>query len=176
MILGMSLSTFTLVHVLISLAGIGAGIIVVYGMLTGKRLDGWTAIFLATTVLTSLTGYLFPVEHILPSHIVGAISLVALAVAIVARYALHLAGAWRWIYVVTSVVALYLNCFVAVVQSFLKVPALHTLAPTGKEPPFLVAQLALMALFIALGFFAVKKFRVASGGAGTQDKQLRPAA
>jgi hypothetical protein len=172
----MSLSTFTLVHVLISLAGIGSGIIVVYGMLTARRLDGWTAIFLATTVLTSLTGYLFPVEHILPSHIVGAISLVALAVAIVARYALHLAGAWRWIYVVSSVVALYLNCFVAVVQSFLKVPTLHTLAPTGKELPFLVAQLALMALFIALGLFAVKKFRVASGGTGTQDKQLRPAA
>jgi hypothetical protein len=158
MILGMSTSTFTLVHVLLSLAGIGSGLIVVYGMLTAKRLDGWTAIFLATTVLTSLTGYLFPVDHILPSHIVGAISLLVLAVAIVARYALHLAHAWRWIYVVCALLALYLNCFVAVVQSFLKVPALKALAPTQKEPPFLVAQLAVMAIFIVLGIFSVKRF------------------
>lgn len=158
MILGMSTSTFTLVHVLLSLAGIGSGFIVVYGLLTAKRLDGWTAIFLATTVLTSLTGYLFPVEHILPSHIVGAISLLVLAVAIVARYALHLAHAWRWIYVVCALLALYLNCFVAVVQSFLKVPALKALAPTQKEPPFLVAQLAVMAIFIVLGILSVKRF------------------
>src|ERR1700684_4582365 len=102
MILGMTLSTFTLVHVLISLAGIGSGFIVVYGLLTGKRLEGWTAIFLATTVLTSATGFLFPVEHLLPSHVVGIISLVVLAVAILARYALGLAGAWRWIYVVCA--------------------------------------------------------------------------
>src|ERR1700689_2588714 len=129
MILGMTTSTFTLIHVLLSLVGIGTGFVVVYGLLTGKRLDGWTAIFLATTALTSLTGFLFPVEHILPSHIVGSISLVVLAVAIVARYALHLANAWRWIYVVCAVLALYLNSFVAVVQSFLKVPALKALAP-----------------------------------------------
>ena len=160
MILGMTTSTFTLLHVLISLAGIGSGFIVVYGLLTGKRLDGWTAIFLATTVLTSLTGFLFPVEHLLPSHVVGIISLLVLAIAILARYALHLAGAWRWVYVVCSVLALYLNSFVAVVQSFLKVPALKALAPTQKEPPFLVAQLIVMALFIVLGIFAVKKFQV----------------
>jgi hypothetical protein len=160
MILGMSTSTFTLIHVLLSLAGIGTGFIVVYGMLTGKRLDGWTAIFLATTVLTSLTGFLFPVEHILPSHIVGLISLVVLAVAIVARYTLHLASAWRWIYVVCAVLALYLNSFVAVVQSFLKVPALKALAPTQKEPPFLIAQLAVMVVFIVLGILSVKKFHV----------------
>ena len=158
MILGMTTSTFTLLHVLISLTGIGSGFIVVYGLLTGKRLDGWTAIFLATTVLTSLTGFLFPVEHLLPSHVVGVISLVVLAVAILARYALHLAHAWRWIYVVCAVLALYLNSFVAVVQSFLKVPALKALAPTQKEPPFLIAQLIVMALFIVLGTFGVKKF------------------
>lgn len=158
MILGMTTSTFTLLHVLISLAGIGSGFIVVYGLLTGKRLDGWTAIFLATTILTSLTGFLFPVEHLLPSHVVGIISLVVLAVAILARYALHLAGAWRWIYVVCAVLALYLNSFVAVVQSFLKVPTLKALAPTQKEPPFLIAQLIVMVLFIALGTFGVKKF------------------
>jgi hypothetical protein len=158
MILGMSTSTFTLLHVLISLAGIASGLIVVYGLLTAKRLDSWTAIFLTTTVLTSLTGFLFPVEHLLPSHVVGVISLVVLAIAILARYALHLAGPWRWIYVVCALFALYLNCFVAVIQSFLKVAALKALAPTQKEPPFLIAQLALMALFIVLGILAVKKF------------------
>lgn len=160
MVLGMTLLTFTLVHVLISLVGLGSGLIVVFGMLAGKRLDGWTAIFLITTVLTSVTGFLFPVEHLLPSHIVGIVSLLVLAVAIVARYALHMAGAWRWIYVVSSVLALYLNSFVAVVQSFLKIPAVHALAPTQKEPPFLVAQLVVMAIYIVLGFFAVKKFHV----------------
>lgn len=160
MILGMSLSTFTLVHVLISLAGIVSGLIVVYGLLTRRRLDGWTAIFLATTILTSATGFLFPFEHLLPSHIVGIISLLALAVAILARYPLHLAGAWRWIYVVCALLALYLNCFVAVIQFFLKIAALHALAPTQKEPPFLVAQLAVLALFIVLGIFAVKRLHV----------------
>ena len=160
MILGMSGATYTFLHVLISLAGIGSGFAVMFGFLTGKRLDGWTAIFLVTTVLTSLTGFLFPVEHILPSHVVGIISLAALAVAIPARYVFHLAGAWRWIYVVGAVLALYLNVFVAVVQAFLKVPALKALAPTQKEPPFLVAQLTVMALFIVLGIFAVKNFRV----------------
>jgi hypothetical protein len=160
MILGMTTSTFTLVHVLISLAGIGSGLIVVYGLLTAKRLDGWTAIFLATTILTSLTGFLFPVEHILPSHIVGIISLVALAVALVARYARHMERSWRWIYVVCAVLALYLNVFVAVVQSFMKIPAVHALAPTQKEPPFFIAQLAVMAIFVVIGIFAVKKFRI----------------
>jgi hypothetical protein len=161
MILGMTTSTFTLAHVLLSLAGIGTGFIVVFGLLTGKRLDGWTAIFLVTTVLTSLTGFLFPVEHLLPSHVIGILSLVTLAVAILARYALHMAGAWRWIYVAGAVLALYLNVFVAVVQAFLKVPAVHALAPTQKEPPFLVAQLIVMALFIVLGIFAARKFHVA---------------
>src|SRR5271154_3745642 len=122
MILGMSLSTFTLVHVIISLVGIGSGFIVLYGLLTGKRLDGWTALFLATTVATSVTGFFFPFDHLLPSHKVGIISLVVLAIAIVARYALHLAGAWRRIYVITAIIALYLNVFVLVVQSFEKVP------------------------------------------------------
>jgi hypothetical protein len=122
MILGMTTSTFTLVHVLLSLVGIGSGFLVVYGMLLGKRFDGATAIFLLTTVLTSLTGFLFPFEHLLPSHVVGIISLVALAVAILARYGLHLAGAWRPLYVVCAVLALYLNVFVLVVQVFLKVP------------------------------------------------------
>jgi hypothetical protein len=159
MILGMGLSTFTLVHVLISLVGIVSGLLVVYGLIKGKRFDGGTAIFLATTVLTSLTGFLFPFTHLLPSHIVGIISMVVLAVAIVARYPLHLAGSGRWIYVVSAVVALYLNVFVLVVQSFLKIPPVHALAPTQKEPPFLVVQLIVLAIFIVLGIFAVKGFR-----------------
>jgi len=159
MILGVTTSTFTLVHVLLSLAGIGSGFIVVFGLLVGKRLDGWTAIFLVTTVLTSLTGFLFPFEHLLPSHVIGILSLLVLAIAILARYALHLEHAWRWIYVVCAVLALYLNVFVAVVQAFLKVPGLKALAPTQKEPPFLLAQLVLMALFIVLAIFSVKKFR-----------------
>jgi uncharacterized membrane protein SirB2 len=161
-ILGMSTSTFTLVHVLLSFIGIGSGLLVGYGMLVAKRFDGGTAVFLTSTVLTSATGFLFPVEHILPSHVVGIISLIVLAVAILARYALHLAGAWRWTYVISSILALYLNCFVAVVQSFLKIPALKTLSPTQKEPPFLIAQLAVMVVFIVLGVFAVKKFRAQS--------------
>lgn len=158
-VLGMSLSTFTFVHVLISLVGIASGLLVVYGMLQGKRFDGATAIFLATTVLTSVTGFLFPFEHLLPSHILGIISLPVLAIATYARYARHLTGAWRSIYVVTAVLALYLNVFVLVAQIFLKVPAAHALAPTGKEPPFLVVQLIVMAIFVVLGIFAVKKFR-----------------
>src|ERR1700693_3488004 len=122
MMLGMSLSTFTLVHVLISLVGIASGLVVLYGLLSAKRLDGWTSLFLITTVLTSVTGFGFPFDHLLPSHKVGIISLVLLAIAILARYALHMAGAWRWIYVVGAVIALYLNVFVLVVQSFEKVP------------------------------------------------------
>ena len=165
MVLGMSLSTFTLVHVLISLVGIAAGFLVLYGLIKGKRFAGATAIFLVTTVLTSLTGFLFPFTHLLPSHVVGIISLVALAVAIVARYPLHLEGVWRSIYVVSAVLALYLNTFVLVVQSFLKMPAVHALAPTQKEPPFLIVQLIVLAIFVLLGIFAVKGFRGAPAAA-----------
>ena len=158
MVLGMSLSTFTLLHVIISLAGIGSGLIVLFGLLNDKRLDGWTAIFLTTTVLTSLTGFLFPFEGLKPSYIVGGISLVVLAIAIWARYEGRLAGASRWIYVVSAAVALYLNCFVAVVQAFLKIPALHALAPTGSEPPFLIAQTVVLAIFVWLTWRAAKRF------------------
>jgi hypothetical protein len=158
MVFGMSLATFTLIHVIISLVGIGSGLIVLFGMLGGKRLDGMTALFLVTTVLTSVTGYVFPFEHLLPSHIVGAISLLVLLIAILARYSFHLAGKWRAIYVITAVMALYLNCFVLVVQGFLKVPALHAMAPKGNEPPFAIAQGIVLVLFIVAGILAVKKF------------------
>jgi hypothetical protein len=161
MVFGMSLATFTLIHVIISLVGIGSGLIVLFGMLGGKRLDGMTALFLVTTVLTSVTGYGFPFEHLLPSHIVGMISLVVLAIAFLARYSFHLSGRWRAIYVTTAVMALYLNVFVLVVQSFLKVPALHAMAPKGNEPPFAIAQGIVLVLFIVLGILAVKKFHPA---------------
>lgn len=161
MVLGMSLATFTLLHVIISLIGIATGLIVLFGMLAGKRLDGWTWLFLATTILTSVTGFFFPFDHLLPSHIVGIISLVVLALAVLARYAFRLSGAWRWIYVVTAVTALYLNCFVGVVQAFLKIPALTPLAPTQSEPPFQIAQGALLVLFIVLGFLATRRFHTA---------------
>jgi len=158
MMLGMSLSTFTAVHVIIGLVGIGSGIVVLSGLLSARRRNGWTGLFLLTTVLTSVTGFGFPFTHLLPSHKVGIISLVALAIAILALYGFHMIGTWRWIYVVTAMMALYLNVFVLVVQSFEKVPALKVMAPTQSEPPFLVAQFAVLALFIVLTILAVKKF------------------
>ncbi|MGA9773628.1 MAG: hypothetical protein WBV94_31650 [Blastocatellia bacterium] len=163
MIFGMTTAAFTLVHVVISLVGILSGFVVAYGLLTAKRLGGWTALFLATTVATSVTGFGFPFDHLLPSHKVGIVSLFVLAVAIIARYAFHLAGAWRWIYVVSSMIALYLNVFVLIVQSFLKVPALKAIAPTQSELPFLLTQLVVMALFVVLAIVAAKKFRTAQG-------------
>jgi len=173
MILGMSLSTFTFLHVVISLVGIASGLIVVYGFIAGKRLDIWTALFLLTTVLTSATGFLFPFKHLLPSHIVGGLSLLVLAVAIVARYSRHLEGGWRRIYVVCAMVALYLNCFVLVVQCFLKVPALHALAPNGNEPPFLIAQLALLAVFVLLTIVAARRFGCSPAEAASSRPRAR---
>jgi hypothetical protein len=159
MILGMTLATFTTVHVILSLIGIVAGLVVVFGMLQGRMWLGWTHLFLLTTVLTSLTGYLFPAQHVMPSHIVGAISLVALAIAMLAIYGRGLVGGWRRTFVVSAVVALYLNAFVLVVQSFEKIPVLHALAPKGSEPPFAVAQLIVLAFFTWIGFQATKRFR-----------------
>jgi hypothetical protein len=158
MILGMTLATFTLFHVVISLVGIASGLIVAYGLLDGKRFDTWTAIFLLFTVLTSVTGFFFPITHLTPGLVVGVISLVVLAFAIFARYALNLNGIWRLAYVISAMLALYLNVFVLVAQLFLKVPALKALAPTGKEPPFLIAQLTVMAIFVVLTVLAAKRF------------------
>jgi hypothetical protein len=160
MVFGMSLATYTLIHVVISLVGIGSGLIVLFGMFGGKRLDGMTALFLATTALTSLTGFGFPFEHVTPGIILGILSVVVLAIAVPARYSFRMAGKWRAIYVVTAVIALYFNCFVLIAQSFMKVPALHALAPKGNEPPFAIAQGILMVLFIVAGTLAVRKFRL----------------
>ncbi|MGC1372282.1 MAG: hypothetical protein WA824_09100 [Candidatus Sulfotelmatobacter sp.] len=165
MILGVTTSTYTLIHVVISLIGIGSGLVVLWGMMRNKPLDGITAIFLAFTVLTSLTGFGFPFTHVTPGIIVGVISMVLLALAITARYGFHLAGPWRLIYVVTALMALYLNVFVLVVQSFEKVPALHALAPTQSEPPFMGTQLVVLVVFIILTLFAGRKFHPAPASA-----------
>lgn len=159
MIWGLSTSTFTAVHVLISLIGIGSGLIVLYGMLSSRALPRWTALFLASTIATSVTGFGFPFDHLLPSHKVGILSLALLALALAALYGARLAGGWRAAYVICAVASLYLNVFVLVVQLFEKVPALRGLAPTQKEPPFLVAQLVVLLIFVVLGVRAVKRFR-----------------
>jgi hypothetical protein len=160
MILGMSVPAFTLLHVIISLIGIAAGVPVTYGLLSAKKLPGWTALFLVSTILTSVTGFFFHSKAFGPPHIVGVISLVLLGVALVALYGNKLAGSWRWIYVVTALTAFYLNVFVGVVQSFQKIPFLNALAPTGTELPFASAQAAVLALFIWIGVLAVKRFHV----------------
>jgi hypothetical protein len=157
----MDSQALTLVHVAISLIGIASGLVVLYGLLNARRMSAMTAVFLVTTVLTSVTGYFFHRDHVLPSHIVGAISLVLLAAAIAAYYAFRLVGYWRPVYVITAVMALYLNVFVLVAQSFLKVPALHALAPKGSEPPFAVVQGIVLLAFVVLGFLAVRRFRPA---------------
>jgi hypothetical protein len=158
MILGMSLATFTQFHVIISLIAIISGVVVVLGMLGANRMPGMTALFLITTVATSVTGFMFPTPFD-PADVIGIISLVFLALAILALYTYKLAAAWRGVYVVSAMVALYLNCFVLVVQSFMKIAFFHALAPTQKEPPFAVAQGVVLILFIGLGIAAFKKFR-----------------
>ena len=159
MILGLfSLSAYTTLHVIISLIAIGAGVVVAVGMLTGKRLDGWAFAFLLFTILTSLTGFGFPFENVTPGIIVGVLSLVFLLLAVLALYLHQLGGAWRWVYVVAAMVALWFNVFVLIAQGFMKVPALNALAPTQSEPPFLIAQLVALAIFIVLTAVAVRKF------------------
>jgi hypothetical protein len=155
----LGLTIFTLVHVAISLIGIASGLMVTYGFLTAKRLDGWTATFLTSTVLTSVTGFLFPFHGLLASHLVGGISLVILALAIFARYRRKLAGAWGMRYVIAAMVALYLNVFVLVVQLFEKIPRLEELAPTQSEAPFVVTQIFVLAIFVALTVLAAMRFR-----------------
>jgi hypothetical protein len=161
MILGMSLATFTLVHVAISLVAIVAGLVAMVGLLTSNPLRGWTALFLSMTILTSVTGFFFPFAKLLPSHIVGIISLVLLAAAVFALYGRHLAGFWRPVYVVTAMLSLYLNVFVLIVQGFVKVGFLNRLAPTQSEPPFLAAQGATLLFFAVVIFLAARRFRPA---------------
>jgi hypothetical protein len=153
------MTTFTFVHVVLSLVGIGSGFVILWGLLTARRLEGWTALFLASNVATSATGFLFPFERLLPSHVLGTLSLVVLTAAIVARYPRRLGGVWRRVYAVTAVTALYFNVFVLIVQLFLKVPALHELAPTQSEAPFAITQLVALVLFALFAAGAAIKFR-----------------
>jgi len=159
------MTTFTLVHVMLSLVGIFSGFVVMFGLFAAKPLDGWTALFLATTVATSVTGFLFPFHHFMPSYALGIISLLVLAVAILARYTFRLAGGWRRTYAISAMIALYLNVFVLIAQAFQKVPALKAMAPTQSEPPFLLTQVVVMAIFVALAIFAAIRFRYEAVGA-----------
>ena len=154
----MILDAFTIFHVVLSLVGIGSGFVVVFGMLASKRLDGWTSLFLTTTVATSMTGFFFPFHGFSPAYAVGTVSLLVLAIAILARYRFRLAGGWRRTYAITAVIGLYLNFFVLIAQLFQKVSALKAMAPTQSEPPFQVTQLAALVLFVVLGIRAAMKF------------------
>jgi hypothetical protein len=153
------LVAFTRLHVAISLVAIASGFVMLSGLLHAWRRPGWTAVFLTTTAATSITGFLFPVDRFLPSHAVGIVSLLVLPVAVVARYRHHLTGRWRSAYVIAAMTVLYLNVFVLVAQAFQKVPALHELAPSGSEPPFALAQGAVLFFFVAATTAAVVRFR-----------------
>ena len=156
--------TFTLIHVVISVLGIIAGLVVVGGLMSGARMDGWTAFFLVTTILTSVTGFLFPFTKVSPAHVVGAVSLVVLAIGVAARYWKQLTGRWRTAYVIAAVAALYLNVFVLIVQLFAKTPPLAQLAPTQQEAPFAATQALVLGLFVWLGWAALRGFRMARAG------------
>jgi hypothetical protein len=165
MILGISTTLFTQIHVAISLIGIATGFIVAFGLIAGNPLPKLTALFLTTTILTSVTGFFYPFHGFTPGIVVGILSLVILLFTLIARYGKHLAGGWRRTYVITAVIALYFNFFVLIVQSFMKVPSLHALVPTGSEPPFKIAQAVTLVVFAVLTVLADKKFRPAATSA-----------
>jgi hypothetical protein len=163
MMLGLSLSAVTTLHVVISLVGIAAGLIVLSGLFKSQSMPGMTAIFLITTILTNATGFMFPFEKLLPSHVIAIISLILLAIACIALYSMKLSGAWRSIYLITAIASLYLNIFVLVIQSFLKIGFLHALAPSvpPSEPPFAIVQGVVLVLFVIAGIAAVRRYRPA---------------
>jgi hypothetical protein len=163
MVLGLSLHTFTIIHVAISLMAIASGIVILIGMFGSRQMPGWTAFFLLTTILTSVTGFLFPIHGFTPALGTGVVSMVLLALALYGLYGKQLAGAWRWVYVACAIGAFYLNVLVLIVQSFQKVPMLHSLAPTQSEPPFLVAQGLALVIFLVLGGVAAVRFRPLKG-------------
>ena len=169
MVLGMT--PLVLIHTLISLAGIATGLVVLKGFFGNRRLDRWTGGFLATTILTSASGFVLPAAKFMPSHAVGVLSLLVLAVCCYARYGKRMAGAWRTGYLLTAMAALYLNVFVLVVQLFLKVPALHELAPKGNEPPFAAAQAVVLVAFVVLGVMAARRFHPAAAVVEDDDEE-----
>ena len=163
MMLGLSLSAVTTLHVVISLVGIVTGLIVLSGLFKSQSMLGMTAIFLITTILTNATGFMFPFEKLLPSHVIAIISLILLAIACIALYSMKLSGAWRSIYLITAITSLYLNIFVLVIQSFLKIGFLHALAPSvpPSEPPFAIVQGVVLVVFVIAGIAAVRRYRPA---------------
>ena len=152
------LKLFTGFHVILSLIGILSGFVVAFGLLTSRRLEGWTAVFLSSTLLTSVTGFLFPFHGITPGLVIGVVSLILLALAILGRYSRNLEGGWRRTYAITSMIALHLNFFILIVQLFEKVPALKAIAPTQSEAPFKIAQLTALVLFIVLTVLSAIRF------------------
>ncbi|WP_046829735.1 hypothetical protein [Afipia massiliensis] len=161
MILGMSLASFTVLHLIISMIAIGLGFVVAGGLLASNRMPGWTLWFLVLTILTSATGFLFPFTKILPSHVVAIISLVLLAVAVYALYGKGLSGVWRAVYVVTAMLALWFNVFVLIAQGFQKVALLNVYAPTGAEPPFAITQGIVLVFFIGMIVVGIRRFKTA---------------
>jgi hypothetical protein len=169
---GIPTDVFLQLHVVLSLIGIVSGLVVLYGLVTGKSFGGWTALFLVTTILTGVTGFPLAPFGLDPPRIVGIILLTLLAVAVIALYAFRLAGAWRWIYVVAAVTSLYLNCFVGVIQAFQKLAFLRTLAPTQSEPPFVIAQVAVLVALVVLGVVAAVRFHPATATATGAPRML----
>jgi len=155
---GIPTDIFLDIHVALSLIALVLGLIVLYGLLSGEVLGVWTALFLLAMILTSVTGFPLPPFGLDPPRMVGILSLVLLAIAVLAIYVFRLRGAWRWIYVVTAMAALYLDAFVGVIQAFAKLTFLHTLAPTQSEPPFVIVQVIVLVIFVVLGFLAVRRF------------------
>jgi hypothetical protein len=156
------MTSFTEIHVLLSLAGIAAGLVVLLGLITANAMNAWTMLFLIMTLATSVTGFFFPFHGFTPALGVGVLSVLILVATIAARYRFHLAAGWRRVYVLGAVAALYFNSFVLVVQAFLKIPALHVLAPTGSEWPFVLVQALVLAFFLVTGALAIKGFRNAA--------------
>jgi hypothetical protein len=155
------MTTFTAIHVLLSLISLLSGLVVLFGLLTANAMSGWTVLFLLATLATVVTGFFFPIHRFTPALGVGLLSMYILAATIAARYRFHLAGIWRPIYIVGAVTALYFNSFVLIVQAFLKIPGLRSLAPTGSDTPFLIVQGVTLAFYLVTGFLAVRAFRVA---------------
>jgi hypothetical protein len=155
---GIPTTLFLQFHVAVSLIGIVSGFVVVYGLLNDNLLKGWTALFLAATILTSVTGFPLPPFGFDPPRAIGTLSLVLLAVAVVALYGFQLVGAWRWAFIVTATIAFYFNAFVGVIQAFQKLSFLQPLAPTQSEPPFVIAQVIVLILFVSFGVLALSRF------------------
>jgi hypothetical protein len=164
MILGIfSVTIFTLLHTLLSVVGIAAGLVVAGGLVAGRRLDGWTGLFLVTTLLTNASGFAFPFVKFMPSYAIGGLSLLILPVVAYALYSKHLSGGWRTVYVAGSITLLFFNVFVLIAQLFHRVPALFVLAPKQMEPPFLLTELIVLGMFVWLGVAAVRGFRTPTG-------------